>query len=257
MRFPLIIAALAFPLALGAQGTDNSWSWSGAVEAGKWLRVASINGPIDVEPSTDGRVHVTAEKKWRTGDPERVRFEVVERNGNVTICALWNENATCTESGMSSRGRNNRNNSNDTEVHFRVRLPAAANVAPTTVNGAITVAGARQQVKATTVNGGIEIGTSSGPVSATTVNGSIKASVGSPAANDMKFTTVNGGIDLAVPREFAADVHMTTVNGGITTDFPITIQGRWGPRTASGRIGAGGGDLHMTTVNGSLALRSM
>jgi hypothetical protein len=50
---------------------------------------------------------------------------------------------------------------------------------------------------------------------------------------------------------------MTTVNGGITTDFPITIQGRWGPRTASGRIGAGGGDLHMTTVNGSLALRSM
>lgn len=257
MRFPLIIAALAFPLALGAQGTDNSWSWSGAVEAGKWLRVASINGPIDVEPSTDGRVHVTAEKKWRTGDPERVRFEVVERNGNVTICALWNENATCTESGMSSRGRNNSNNSNDTEVHFRVRLPAAANVAPTTVNGAITVAGARQQVKATTVNGGIEIGTSSGPVSATTVNGSIKASVGSPAANDMKFTTVNGGIDLAVPREFAADVHMTTVNGGITTDFPITIQGRWGPRTASGRIGAGGGDLHMTTVNGSLALRSM
>ena len=257
MRFPLIIAALAFPLAVGAQGTDNSWSWSGAVEAGKWLRVASINGPIDVEPSTDGRVHVTAEKTWRRGDPAQVRFEVVERNGNVTICALWNENATCTESGMSSRGRNNSSSNNDTQVHFRVRLPATANVAPTTVNGAITVAGARQEVRATTVNGGIEIGTSSGPVSATTVNGSIKASVGSPASSDMKFTTVNGGIDLAVPREFAADVHMTTVNGGITTDFPITIQGRWGPRTASGRIGTGGGDLHMTTVNGSLALRSM
>ncbi|CAN5239415.1 hypothetical protein BH23GEM2_BH23GEM2_19030 [soil metagenome] len=257
MRFPLIFAALAFPLAVGAQGTDNSWSWSGAVEAGKWLRVASVNGPIDVEPSTDGRVHVTAEKKWRTGDPQAVRFEVVERNGNVTICALWNENATCNENGMSSRGRNNRNNNNDTQVHFRVRLPATANVAPTTVNGAITVAGARQQVRATTVNGGIEIGTSSGPVSATTVNGSIKASVGAVASSDMKFTTVNGGIDLAVPREFAADVHMTTVNGGITTDFPITIQGRWGPRTASGRIGTGGGDLHMTTVNGSLALRSM
>lgn len=257
MRFPLIVAALAFPLALGAQGTDASWSWSGTVEAGKWLRVASINGPIEVEPSTDGRVHVTAEKKWRRGDPQDVRFEVVERNGNVTICALWNENATCNESGMSSRGRNKSNSNNDTEVHFRVRLPATANVAPTTVNGDITVAGARREVRATTVNGGIEIGTSGGPVSATTVNGSIRASVGAPAANDMKFTTVNGGIDLAVPREFAADVRMTTVNGGINTDFPITIQGRWGPRTASGRIGAGGGDLQMTTVNGSLTLRSM
>lgn len=257
MRFPLILAALALPVAVGAQGTDNSWSWSGTVESGKWLRVASINGPIDVQASTDGRVHVTAEKTWRTGDPQRVRFEVVERNGNVTICALWNENATCTESGMTSRGRRSSNNNNDTQVHFRVRLPAAANVAPTTVNGAITVAGANGEVRATTVNGGIEIGTSGGPVSATTVNGSIRASFGSPSSSDMKFTTVNGGIDLAVPRELAADVHMTTVNGGITTDFPITIQGRWGPRTASGRIGAGGPDLHMTTVNGSLALRSM
>lgn len=257
MRFPLILAALALPAAVGAQGTDNSWSWSGAVETGKWLRVASINGPIDVEASTDGRVHVTAEKRWRNGDPQRVRFEVVESNGNVTICALWNENATCTESGMTSRGRNSGNNNNDTQVHFRVRLPATANVAPTTVNGAITVAGARQEVKATTVNGGIEIGTSGGPVSATTVNGSIRASFASQSSTDMKFTTVNGGIDLAVPREFAAEVHMTTVNGGISTDFPITIQGRWGPRTASGRIGAGGPDLRMTTVNGSLALRSM
>ena len=218
MRFPLILAALALPVAVGAQGTDNSWSWSGAVESGKWVRVASINGPIDVEASPDGRVHVTAEKTWRNGDPQRVRFEVVESAGNVTICALWNENATCTENGMTSRGRNSGNNNNDTQVHFRVRLPATANVAPTTVNGAITVAGARHEVRA---------------------------------------TTVNGGIDLAVPREFAADVHMTTVNGGITTDFPITIQGRWGPRTASGRIGAGGPDLHMTTVNGSLALRGM
>jgi hypothetical protein len=257
MRFSWIVAAaVALPLAAGAQGTDNSWSWSGTVEAGKWLRVASINGPIAVEPSNDGRVHVTAEKRWREGDPQRVRIEVVEDNGNVTICALWNENATCTESGMTSRG-SSRNERNDTEVHFRVRLPATANVAPTTVNGSITVAGARREVRATTVNGGIEIGTSGGPVTATTVNGGIKASVGAPGAGDLKFTTVNGGIELALPSGVSADVNMTTVNGTIRSDFPITMRGRWGPRTASGRLGSGGADLSMTTVNGSLTLRRL
>jgi hypothetical protein len=258
MRFHLIAAAaLALPLAAGAQSNDNTWSWSGSVGADRWVRIASINGPIVVEPSTDGRVHVTAEKKWRRGDPRAVRFEVVESGGNVTICALWHPNARCTEGGMSSRGSSNDRQNNDTEVHFRVRLPATANVAPATVNGSIRVANASREVRATTVNGGIEVGTSGGPVSATTVNGSIRASVGAIRSGKMSFTTVNGGIDVAVPREFAADVKMTTVNGGITTEFPITIQGRWGPRTASGRIGAGGQELSLTTVNGSLALRGL
>jgi hypothetical protein len=258
MRFRLIaVAALAFPVAAGAQSTDNTWSWSGSVGTDGWVRVASLNGPIVVEPSTDGRVHVTAEKKWRRGDPRVVRFEVVESGGNVTICALWHANARCTESGVQSRGSTGERQNNDTEVHFRVRLPATANVAPTTVNGAIRVSNASREVRATTVNGGVEIGTSGGPVSATTVNGSIRASVGTLRGGKMSFTTVNGGIDVAVPRELAADVKMTTVNGGIVTEFPITIQGRWGPRTASGRIGAGGEELSLTTVNGSLALRSL
>jgi hypothetical protein len=257
MRLPILAAvALALPLAAGAQNTGNTWSWSGDVGTDKWVRIASINGPIAVEPSPDGRVHVTAEKRARRGDPSQVRFEVVERDGNVTICALWNENARCTESGMSS-SRTNRSENNDTEVHFRVRLPATANVAPTTVNGAINVASASRQVKATTVNGGIEVATAGGPVNATTVNGSIKASVGTAAVAKMSFTTVNGGIEVSVPRGLGADVKMTTVNGSISTDIPLTMEGRWGPRTASGRIGAGGEELSLTTVNGSLRLRSL
>lgn len=259
MRLHALIAlalALALPIAAGAQDS-NTWNWSGEVGADKWVRVASINGPIAVEPSSDGRLHVSAERRARRGDPSQVRIEVVEHDGNVTICALWNENARCTADGMRSQGSNQTRN-NDTEVHFRVRLPATANVAPTTVNGGITVAGAAREVKATTVNGGIEIATSGGPVNATTVNGSIRASIGGSApAGKMSFTTVNGGIDLSLPRAFAADVKMNTVNGSITTDFPMTVEGRWGPRTASGRLGSGGEELSLTTVNGSLRLRAL
>lgn len=246
---------LALPVAAGAQ-SSNTWSWSGTVGADKWVRVASINGPVEVTPSPDGRVHVTAEKRARRGDPNRVRFEVVEHDGNVTICALWTEESRCTASGMTSH-RSNRNESNDTEVHFKVQVPASANVAPTTVNGSIKVDRAGREVKATTVNGGIEVATSGGPVNATTVNGSIRASVGSTTARKMSFTTVNGAVEVSVPRDLAADVKMTTVNGDITTDLPITIQGRWGPRNASGKIGGGGEELSLTTVNGSLKLRTL
>lgn len=257
MRRGILTAALiALPLAAGAQRSDNSWSWSGNVGADKWVRIASINGPVAIEPSTDGRVHVTAEKRWNRGDPSQVRIEVVEHDGNVTICALWNPESTCTERGMSSR-RSGRNQRNDTQVRFQVRLPQQAHVAPTTVNGDISVHGARRDVRATTVNGGIEIGTSGARVHATTVNGSIHANTGGVAEGGLKFTTVNGGIDVGIPANASADVRMSSVNGGLNTEFPLTIQGRWGPRSARGTIGGGGPEIEMTTVNGRITLRRL
>jgi hypothetical protein len=45
------------------------------------------------------------------------------------------------------------------------------------------------------------------------------------------------------------------VNGSITTDFPLTVQGKWGPRKAHGTIGGGGRELSLETVNGSVELR--
>lgn len=254
-RLILAVAAALVPLSATAQNTDRSWSWTGDVGTDKWVRIASLNGPVVVEPSSDGRVHVTAEKRWRRGDPARVRIEVVESGGDVTVCALWHENSSCGPNGVRG-GRSNRNDRNDVEVHFRVALPAHANVAPTTVNGGIKVTGAQRQVKATTVNGGIEVGTQGGPVSATTVNGSISARV-RMLGQGLKFTTVNGGIDVALPRDASANIKLSTVNGGISSDFPITIQGRWGPRSATGTLGSGGVPLEMTSVNGSLALKTL
>jgi DUF4097 and DUF4098 domain-containing protein YvlB len=50
-------------------------------------------------------------------------------------------------------------------------------------------------------------------------------------------------------------VHASTVNGGISTDFPLTVQGRFGPKRLNGRIGDGGRTLSLTTVNGEIELR--
>ena len=72
---------------------------------------------------------------------------------------------------------------------------------------------------------------------------------------ETEFSTVNGGIVVYLPSSASLQVHASNVNGSLDTDFPLTVQGRWGPRRMSGTIGQGGRTLNLQTVNGSLELR--
>jgi DUF4097 and DUF4098 domain-containing protein YvlB len=110
-------------------------------------------------------------------------------------------------------------------------------------------------VEATTVNGGIKLSTE-GRAQAETVNGSVRARLGrADGSEPLAFRTVNGSLRVELPEGASADVDIATVNGSITTDFPLTIQGKWGPRKARGSIGGGGRALSLETVNGSIELR--
>ena len=275
MRKALIAALfLAVPVTAGAQaGRDaETWSWSGRVAAGAWMRTFNVNGSIEVETSPDNQVRVVATKQVRRGGDRRdVSFAVVERGGNVTVCAMFNEEATCEENDYSSNTRRNRENR--VTVNFKVQVPRGVKIGANTVNGSIevlssteevvatTVKGgvdvrnAKSRVKARTVNGDVDVITSTGPVSANTVNGSVNARMSTLAGgDDMSFSTTNGSVNLELPASFDADVSLQTVNGRITTDFPLTITGRFGPRHASGVIGKGGRRLRAHTTNGSVSL---
>jgi DUF4097 and DUF4098 domain-containing protein YvlB len=46
----------------------------------------------------------------------------------------------------------------------------------------------------------------------------------------------------------------STVNGGIESEFPLTVQGKFGPRSITGTIGKGGRRLELNTVNGGITL---
>ena len=48
-----------------------------------------------------------------------------------------------------------------------------------------------------------------------------------------------------------------TVHGSITSDFPVTLRGKFGPKEISGKIGKGGHELRLATVNGSIRLLEM
>jgi hypothetical protein len=251
-------AAVTFAPMVGAQQTDDSFKWSGAIEAGRTLYARNLNGGIKVESGTGATAEVRAIKKWKKGDPNDVKITSEKTSkGDIVVCAIWNgHNTRCDEDGYSSHGDDSWKKNNDVSVEFIIRLPKGVKLDASSVNGGIGVDGATAAVKATTVNGGIEASSLGGPVRASTVNGGIKVRAGVMGDGPVEYSTVNGGITLELPATLNADVELSTVNGGVTSnDFPITVQGRIDRKHLHGTIGKGGPTLKASTVNGSIELR--
>jgi len=248
-----LLALVAGALAAVGVEAQQDFSWNGSVDRGDAVTIRGVNGGIIARRASGSRVVVRAVKTSRHDDVSTVRVEVVEDAQGVLICAVYPSRRD-DRPNRCARDREYRNNTNDNdvEVEFTVEVPAGVRLEANTVNGEVTIASLDSEVDAGTVNGDIDLETS-GAASAVTVNGSIDARVGRLVEN-VEFTTVNGSIRLTLPSGVQADIEATTVNGRIETDFPITVRGRWGPRSARGQIGGGGPTLELTTVNGSIEL---
>ncbi len=256
------LAALAMPLSAqqpAGGSSDNTFDWSGEIPAGSWLRIVNLNGSINVEPASGNTAQVHGEKKWREGDPSKVRFVVSKDGDNVTVCALWDEGDSCSENGYQSNRRHGNFDHNDVSVKFTVQLPKGVRVQTNTVNGSLDISGASAEVVAHTVNGRIDAASTSGPVDAETVNGSIRVRMDAIPANtqELEYSTVNGSVTLEVPSNFSGELEMETVNGSLQSDFPVTMQGRFNPRHLRAKIGEGGPTIHLRTVNGSVELKKL
>ena len=254
-----LAAALLVPAFAGAQ----DFTWTGSVASGNWVRTRNVNGGITVEQGTGDRVQVTAIKKAsRGGDTSIVRIEATQASGNgdVLICAIWDNQGSCDEDGYHGGKRRNRWRDDDDDrrnvsVQFRVLLPAGVRLDASTVNGGIEITGATSEVRANTVNGAIRASSSGGPVRASTVNGGIDVQMGTLAGNEsLEYTTVNGSVKVRLPQNVNADVEMSTVNGSFESDFPLTLQGRMDKRHIQARLGSGGPRIKFSTVNGSVEL---
>lgn len=253
-RFGAAVLALGALCTTGVAAQD--FEWQGAVDRGDAVTIRGINGGIVARAASGNQVIVEATKTSKDDDENSVEIQVVEDSEGVLICAVYPSRRN-RDSNRCARGGSYEMNvrDNDVKVNFVVEVPSGVDLNAITVNGGIEVRGLSGDVKARTVNGGIEV-ESDGVVSATTVNGSIDARMGTSPRDRLEFTTVNGGIRIELPRGTNADIDIDTVNGHIDTDFPLTIRGRWGPRSASGEIGSGGPEIELHTVNGSIELIS-
>lgn len=233
----------------------QDFSWNGSLSAGQSVEIKGVNGEIVAVPASGGQVRVTAVKtEGRRGDAEDVRIEAVRHDGGVTICAVYPDGRERNECRPGSGGRLGARD-NDVKVAFRVEVPSNVDFIGKTVNGAIRATGLSGRVAAETVNGKVEVQTR-GIARANTVNGSIEVAMDrADWAGELEFETVNGSIEVAIGADNPSmDVEASTVNGSISTDWPLTVQGRWGPKRMNGTIGSGGRTLSLSTVNGSIAI---
>lgn len=235
---------------------SDEFNWHRALAAGKTIEIVGINGSIDAAGTSGGDVVVTAVKRGRRSDPETVHIDVVEHADGVTICAVYpserrSEENECRAGG---KGRNNTRN-NDVQVTWTVKVPRGVRLAARTVNGSVVARGLAAEAEVHSVNGDLTVETTAW-ASASTVNGWITARMGRTSwQGESELTTVNGAITVELPSDASMDVDASTVNGSMSTDFPLTVRGRWGPRRMSGTIGSGGRSLSLSTVNGSMELK--
>lgn len=255
MRTALIAAFLSAATVASASAQD--FRWTGRVAAGKRLEIKGVNGDVRATAAAGSEVQVVARKTAKRSDPESVKIEVVEHEDGVTICAVYPTPPRARRENVCEVGEHwsSSNENNDVTVTFDVNVPAGVVFTGRTVNGQMSATGLTGDVKASTVNGNVRVSTR-GLAEASTVNGSVHVEMGrADWGDELTFTTVNGGITLVLPANLDTDVRATTVNGDIESDYPLTVSGRFGPRTLRGTIGRGGRSLHLTTVNGGITLR--
>ena len=255
-RWTIMTAAalVAAPGVAAAQG--DAFTWSGRVASGGTVEIKGVNGDISAEAASGNEIEVRATKRARRSDPAEVEIAVVEHAGGVTICAVYPtpRGSRENECAPGDGGRMSTNN-NDVSVDFVVRVPAGVRLAASTVNGAVEARGLRGDVEASSVNGDVDVSTA-GTAEGQSVNGSVELAMGrADWRGQLRAASVNGSVIVTLPASANVDVQGRTVNGDIESDFPITVRGKWGPRSMSGTIGSGGRELEVETVNGAIEIR--
>ena len=89
MRRVLVTSLFVLMIAPGALAQSNDFHWSGQIQRGKAIEVKGVNGSVRAEFTSGNQVEVTAVKTARRSDLNSVSVQVVQEDGNVTVCAVY------------------------------------------------------------------------------------------------------------------------------------------------------------------------
>lgn len=251
-----VALAVAFATLTGTISAQET-RFTRQLAPGSVVELDNINGSISVSQGTGRTAEVVVTKTVKKGDGKLVKAIMEAEDGVMRVCTIY---LNRDPNRSSCKGNNSTNSKKgdqfEVTTNYEVRLPAGVRVRGETVNGSITVSAIDAQADLETVNGDIRV-QSGAAGSLQTVNGSIRGSFArADWPGSLTMETVNGVIDLEFPASFAASVRGETVNGTISSpDFPLTITGKWGPKSFRGTIGGGGRDLRVETVNGNITIR--
>ena len=235
----------------------EGFHWQGNLKPGQTLEVVNTNGEIGAGRASGDAARVEG-MKGANDDDHELFVEVVEYAEGVTICAVYAKDRApgrCHRGGVSSESGNWWHGGHRAKINFEVQVPRGVQLNAMTTNGRVHCLNLDSVVQAATTNGDVEVSTSEW-ASARTTNGGVRVSIGNAKwSGELELLTTNGSVDVTLPASAEFQVHASTTNGGIQTDFPITVQGRFGSKSISGTVGGGGRELKVATTNGGIELK--
>lgn len=237
------------------QVRENAFVWSGTVAPGATVSVRDFRGDIDVRPSADDTVRVTARLEWRKGDPDKaLHFSGALVGGDAVICAIWGD-GRCTREDYTANIK--LGNDNDARVYFSVEVPAGVKLELSNISGNLSAV-ATAPVYAKTMNGDVRVATSVGPVRGETLNGSVDIRMSSLVGTDSVIAkTLNGEAFIYLPAVDDAVLDLSVGNGSVSSDFASGIATSPSGRKIQGTIGAGSRVILAHALNGEVALRKL
>jgi hypothetical protein len=217
---------------------DPDYSFRRELRAGQELSIGNIDGTVTVTRAAGRTAEVLVTKRVIRGNGDLVLAILEETSKGVKVCSVYldqvdEQRTTCDHRGEGRRRREPL----EVEMTYEVRVPDGVDLRVGTVDGDVIVRGIATVATLATVDGDITLDLS-GPLPST-----------------MRISTVDGDVAIAVPSTAGLSVHATTVDGDLESDFPITVKGKWGPRTMRGTVGDGATELRISTVDGSIRLR--
>ncbi len=240
---------------MGGQAPD--YRFSRAMRAGETLSIGNISGSVMVTRASGGTASVEVTKRVIRGDGNLVKAIMEEQDDGLKVCTVYlrdkdQERTRCNGEGNDRNGR--RQEPLDVEMTYEVRLPEGVELDVGVVDGDVTVSGLSANSSISTVDGSIRV-EGRAPERISTVDGNIEILASGALPTEMRYATVDGNVNLTLPANTGFEVNATSIDGGLESDFPITVQGRWGPRSMRGTVGDGRARIRITTVDGEVAIR--
>ncbi|MFD9461450.1 DUF4097 domain-containing protein [Streptomyces sp. NPDC060027] len=126
-----------------------------------------------------------------------------------------------------------------------------------TVSGNLEAQAVTGDLRFHSVSGDLTVVEGSGTsVRAESVSGSMIVDLDATGApTDVQLSNVSGEIAIRLPHPADAEVEANTASGTVSSAFEdLRVNGQWGAKKITGRLGAGNGRLKAVTVSGSIAL---
>lgn len=273
-----ICLVLFVTLSVNAQTLEDKQQIS--MQPAKVIRIANINGSIDIKPNAENKITIDAKRTLKAKDPEE--FQAVKDKVNLASKRVGDTlvvfidglpQCSCEGEGMN-KTYNYLWDNVDYEFLFdmKVNLPAETELVVSTINeGDIKIDGITGNMKVKNINGNISIENIQSKVKLSTINGDVDLSFLENPKSYSRFYTLNGNINATFAEAISMDVIFDSFNGEFYTNVDditqsVVTEVDEGKETKNGikyKVGAksqirfrnGGNRVEFETFNGDVILK--